>query len=481
MVRAAYDVVIPTIGRPSLAALLNSLLAAGADPQQILVVDDRRHPTGPLADLPVNVKPLRGRGAGPAAARNLGWRAGRAPWVVFLDDDVEVTADWAACLQDDLTGAAAVGGSQGRIMVPVPDGRLTDWQRNVQGLERARWATADMAYRRDVLQRVGGFDERFRRAYREDADLALRVMNAGYRLEMGERLVRHPVRPASPWISVRLQRGNSDDVLMTRLHGTQWRERAGAPQGQLRAHRLVTAGAAGALLKSKLAATLWVAGTARLAYRRIAAGPHSAKEIGTMLATSAAIPPVASFWWLHGLFCWRQLSNRPAAVLFDRDGTLVHDVPYNGDPAAVVPVPGARQALDRVRRAGLPIGVVSNQSGVGRGWLQREQVEAVNNRVEELLGRIDVWRMCPHTESDGCGCRKPAPGLILSAAAALGVQPQQCAVIGDIGADVVAGTAVGARTILVPTPVTRPTEVSAAPEVAGDLMEAVNRLLGSAP
>ena len=79
-----------------------------------------------------------------------------------------------------------MAGSQGRLRVPLPAARPpTDWERNVAALEGARWATADLAYRRAVLAEVGGFDERFRRAYREDADLALRVVRAGYRIEQG--------------------------------------------------------------------------------------------------------------------------------------------------------------------------------------------------------------------------------------------------------------------------------------------------------
>jgi HAD superfamily hydrolase (TIGR01662 family) len=349
-----------------------------------------------------------------------------------------------------------------------------------------------MAYRREALERVGGFDERFRRAYREDADLALRVMRSGYPLVVGERVAFHPVGAASPLVSVRLQRGNADDVLMTRLHGSCWRDQAGAPPGRLGKHRLVSGAAViglatGALGQRRMAAAaalVWMAGTAELARARMVDGPRSPGEVARMVTTSVMIPPAATYWWLRGIARWRRppawqaaTKSRPAAVLFDRDGTLVRDVPYNGDPDAVAPMPGARQALDRIRQAGLPIGVVSNQSGVGRGRLRPEQVDAVNSRVEQLLGPIDVWLVCPHTESDRCECRKPAPGLVLSAAEALGVPPEQCAVVGDIGADVGAGRAAGARTILVPTAVTRAAEVSAAPEVAGDLLEAVNRLL----
>ncbi len=167
------------------------------------------------------------------------------------------------------------------------------------------------------------------------------------------------------------------------------------------------------------------------------------------------------------------------AVLFDRDGTLVVDVPYNGDPTKVEVVPGAADALARLRDAGLPLAVVSNQSGVARGWLTVEQVDAVNRRVDELLGPFVTFVVCPHGPLDGCECRKPRPGMVLAAAARLGVRPEQCALVGDIGADVEAALAAGARPVLVPTPVTRREEVEAAPEVAPDLLAAVDLLLSS--
>jgi D-glycero-D-manno-heptose 1,7-bisphosphate phosphatase len=165
------------------------------------------------------------------------------------------------------------------------------------------------------------------------------------------------------------------------------------------------------------------------------------------------------------------------AVLFDRDGTLVIDVPYNGDPEKVTPFPGARKVLDELRGLGLATGVLSNQSGVARGILTLDQVNSVNNRVEELLGPFDVWEVCPHSAEDSCTCRKPAPGMIHSACIRLGIETREAAFIGDIGSDVEAARAAGARGVLVPTPVTREEEVSAAPEVAADLEQAVALLL----
>jgi D-glycero-D-manno-heptose 1,7-bisphosphate phosphatase len=166
-------------------------------------------------------------------------------------------------------------------------------------------------------------------------------------------------------------------------------------------------------------------------------------------------------------------------VLFDRDGTLVVDVPYCADPALVTPVSTAPAALALLRAAGIPVGVVSNQSGIARGLLDRNQVDAVNRRVDDLLGPFDVWQVCPHGPDDGCACRKPQPGMVLAAADALGVAPEDVAVVGDIGADVGAARAAGARSVLVPTSVTLPEEVDAAPVVCPDLLSAVRHLLGA--
>jgi HAD superfamily hydrolase (TIGR01662 family) len=165
------------------------------------------------------------------------------------------------------------------------------------------------------------------------------------------------------------------------------------------------------------------------------------------------------------------------AVLFDRDGTLIQDVPYNGDPARVVPMPGARAALDRLRNAGLRVGVVTNQSGLARGHFTAGELAAVNARVETLLGPFATWQICPHAEPTRCACRKPLPGLVMRAAADLRTTPERCAVVGDIGRDMAAALAAGAAGVLVPTPHTLADEVAAAPAVADDLAGAVELIL----
>ncbi|HEY0393029.1 MAG TPA: HAD-IIIA family hydrolase [Candidatus Elarobacter sp.] len=496
------ELVIPTIGRSSLRALLTSIArAAGPRPQRIHLVDDRRDRSAPLElgelddDLRARITVLAGKAAGPASARNVGWRAARAPWIAFVDDDVVVGATWLDDLVRDLRDLPPdVAGSQAIVTVPLPENRrATDWERNVAGLATAQWITADCAYRRADLLAAGGFDERFPRAYREDADLALRLVARGKRIVRGARRTTHPVRPADWKVSLRLQAGNADDVLMDALHGRGWRARASAPRGAYRAHAATVATAALALLafaarKPRAGALLgaaWGAQYARFAWRRIAPGPRTPDEVRALLLTSAAIPFAAVYHRARGYARLRRLLNDaaraprpvPQAVLFDRDGTLVVDVPHNADPSRVEPMPGARAALDRLRAAGVATAVVSNQCGVALGKLTRGELDAVNARIEHVLGPLGPVLVCTHAPDDGCRCRKPAPGLIEDAARALGVAPRDCVVVGDIGSDVEAAHAAGARAILVPTAITRQDEIAAAPVVAHDLDEAIEMVL----
>jgi HAD superfamily hydrolase (TIGR01662 family) len=392
-----------------------------------------------------------------------------------------------------------VAGVQGVIDVPLPAGRRpTDAERGTAGLAGARWITADMAYRRTALLAAGGFDERFPRAFREDADLALRLLDQGWELRQGARRTTHPVRPASRWASLRAQAGNTDDVLMGRLHGPGWHTRAEAAPGRFRGHAVTTAllassaltgaaslltpGQPGRILRRVAlgAGTAWLASTAEFTVARVRPGPRTRAETTTMAVTSALIPPLAIRHWLRGRWRYRRVTPwplPPAAVLFDRDGTLIRDVPYNGDPARAEPMPGAEAALARLRAAGIGLGVVTNQSGVGRGLITTAEMAAVNQRVEELLGPFGTWAICPHDPAAGCECRKPEPFLIRKAAAELGVDPADCVVIGDIGIDAAAAYAAGARAVLVPTPVTRPAETAGLPVAAG-LDAAVAAVLG---
>lgn len=142
-------------------------------------------------------------------------------------------------------------------------------------------------------------------------------------------------------------------------------------------------------------------------------------------------------------------------VLLDRDGTIIFDRHYLHDPAGVELLPGAAQGLRRMRELGWGLAVLTNQSGVGRGYYDEASVHACNARMAELLltkgVRLDGIFFCPHEPEATCGCRKPAPGLMEQAARSLGFDPRESVMIGDKDVDMLLGRAVGATTILVRT------------------------------
>jgi hypothetical protein len=354
-------IVVPTVGRPSLAHLLGVLAAqppiavtsAARPPVEVLVVDDRIERGTELA-VPAWVTVLPGAGRGPAAARNTGWRAARHEWIAFLDDDVVPDPDWLAGLAADLTGTPDhVGGVQGVLRVPLPaDRRPTDWERVTAGLADGAWLTADMAYRRVALERAGGFDERLPRAFREDAELAHRVRRAGWSLRRGARRTTHPVRTEDRWVSVRSQRGNADDALLRRLYGPRWRTLLDVPAGRRHRHGAITAaglaslgatlaalatGRRGWRTTALLAAVAWAAGTAEFAAARIVPGPRDRREVTTLLATSVVIPPFAVADWLRGWWRWRGARPVPAAP-----------PPEPAEPHPV-PVPPRAESAEAVR------------------------------------------------------------------------------------------------------------------------------------
>ena len=176
----------------------------------------------------------------------------------------------------------------------------------------------------------------------------------------------------------------------------------------------------------------------------------------------------------------RAVAEPVLAVLVDRDDTIIEDGPFLNDPNGVRPLPGAVRALDRLRDRGLRVAVVTNQSGVARGLISVDQLNAVNAEVESVLGPFDSWQVCIHDDDDRCGCRKPNPGMVLAAANALGVPPERCVMIGDTGGDVNAALAANARAVLVPTPRTRGVEIANArvrARVATSLTDAVAMVL----
>ncbi|WP_142850509.1 D-glycero-beta-D-manno-heptose 1,7-bisphosphate 7-phosphatase [Telmatospirillum sp. J64-1] len=174
-------------------------------------------------------------------------------------------------------------------------------------------------------------------------------------------------------------------------------------------------------------------------------------------------------------------------ALIDRDGTLNVEKHYLSDPAQLELIPGTGEALRRFRKLGMGIAVVTNQSGVARGYFDLETLAAIHRQMEDLLRAegvtVDGIYVCPHGTKDGCDCRKPEPGLVRRAAAELAFDPSQAFVIGDKAADIALGRAVGATTILVRTGYGTETEKAgeAMPDfVLDDLLQAsamIERLL----
>lgn len=142
-------------------------------------------------------------------------------------------------------------------------------------------------------------------------------------------------------------------------------------------------------------------------------------------------------------------------VLLDRDGTVIVERNYLSDPAQVELLPNAAAGLRQMQDMGLGLVIITNQSGIGRGYFDETRLTAIHNRMTELLQaegvRLDGIYFCPHTPEENCPCRKPKPGMVTSAAAELGFDPAASVMIGDKTADIEVGQRVGATTILVKT------------------------------
>lgn len=148
------------------------------------------------------------------------------------------------------------------------------------------------------------------------------------------------------------------------------------------------------------------------------------------------------------------------AIFLDKDGTLIRDVPYNTDPEKIELLAGVLLGLQRLHSRGYMFFIVTNQSGVAKGYFDEQALEGVAERMRQLLGEYGVtlsgFYFCPH-HPDGsvksysryCDCRKPSPGLLLKAAGAYGINLKESWMLGDILDDVEAGNRAGCRTILI--------------------------------
>ncbi len=314
------SVVVPTYRRPDLLArCLAALVAQDFTPNEyeILVCDDAASAAtraqvescaALLAAPAIRYLAVHGN-HGPAAARNTGWQAACAPIVAFTDDDCIPEPGW---LQAGIAAMSAeVDALWGAVHVPLPE-RPTDYERNEAGLERAGFVTANCFCRRAVLKRVGGFDERFTMAWREDSDLCFTLLEHGRTVvHAPAAVVVHPVRPA-PWaVCLRQQCKSAFNALLYKKHPQLYRQYVQATP-PLAYYVIATslamavlAAAAGSPLLATSAGMVWLALTARFCVRRLRGTSRALRHVAEMIVTSAVVPLLSIHWRLRGALRFR--------------------------------------------------------------------------------------------------------------------------------------------------------------------------------
>jgi D-glycero-D-manno-heptose 1,7-bisphosphate phosphatase len=141
------------------------------------------------------------------------------------------------------------------------------------------------------------------------------------------------------------------------------------------------------------------------------------------------------------------IASLPRAVFLDRDGTLMHNVPYCSDPAKVQVLPGVAQSLRKLREYGFKLVIVTNQSGIGRGYFEEEKFWKVQAAFEQQIGPniIDATYFCADHPDKATDRRKPGPGMLIEAAQDLKLDLASCFMIGDSESDVEAGIRAGVQ------------------------------------
>lgn len=315
------SVVVPTFHRDDLLRrLLERLLAQRLpdDEYEIIVVDDARsETTAQIVGVAANAQPnvvvraLRGQSRGPAAARNIGWRAARGSIIGFIDDDAyPADENWLDTMLRRFEDAA-IDGVGGSVSVPL-EGRPTDFQANIRRLERSTFVTCNAFYRKSALERVGGFDERFALPFREDSDLQFSIEATGGRLvqEPGAVVV-HPAPRGHFGASLRLQRYTMFNALLYKKHPQRFRrELDGGPRLHYYAMALALAGAFVAVVRRQRAAaricmSVWLALQANFCAARLRGTSRRPRDVAEIIVTSPLIPLLSIYWRLRGAIRFR--------------------------------------------------------------------------------------------------------------------------------------------------------------------------------
>jgi glycosyltransferase involved in cell wall biosynthesis len=315
------SVVIPTFHRPDLIArCLDAVTAQSLDPEafEVIVVDDghddetravvERVASGQTHPVVRYVRPTTGRG--PAVARNFGWRAARAPLIAFTDDDTVPDTNWLIEGEREMAQRVAVCG---KVVVPPLNEPPTDHELMTRGLESAEFVTANAFVWREALERVGGFDERFKRAWREDSDLHFRLCELGEVARTDTSTVLHPVRPERWGVCLRQQRNTFFDALLYKKHPRLYRERI-RPTPPWNYYAIVgltiaspLLGLAGKITAALACVAIVVLLIGQFAWSRLSRTSRSPSHVLEMVATSAVIPFLSVYWRLRGALTYRVL------------------------------------------------------------------------------------------------------------------------------------------------------------------------------
>jgi glycosyltransferase involved in cell wall biosynthesis len=315
------SVVVPTYRRPDLLARCLRALSEqdfDAAAYEVIVADDAASASTrqQVSQFAATARPSviyapATEGHGPAAARNVGWRRARGAIIAFTDDDCVPERGWLAAGVAHFQREPEVVALAGKVRVPLPSAP-TDYERDAAGLETAEFVTANCFCRRPALEKVGGFDERFQAAWREDSDLHFALLTLPGELRRAEdAAVIHPLRPAAWGISLRQQRKSLFDALLYKKHPVLYRSRI-QPGTPWRYYAMVAA-----LLSSSEAVAvgwtsaalgclgIWGLMTASFCARRLQQTSRAPSHVAEMVVTSMLIPPLSVFWRLYGAWKFR--------------------------------------------------------------------------------------------------------------------------------------------------------------------------------
>jgi glycosyltransferase involved in cell wall biosynthesis len=320
MMQKKISVVIPTYNRPKLLLKCLSALerqTLNAEDFEVLVVHDGPYSATDnelieLKNLRLNLSLLHtSTKKGPAAARNLGWLQAKHELIAFTDDDCLPDENWLKKILEDYHFEKMVAYT-GRTVVPLPE-QPSDFEMNTAGLETAAFITANCACTKKALIEVGGFDERFGLAWREDSDLEFKLIQNKIPIwRNNAAVVVHPVRSAKWGVSLKEQKKGLYDVLLFKKYPELYRQKI--HQSILNYYLIILlfllsiiALSTGHKNLAKLAIILMLLPLGGFFLRRIKHTQKSAGHLSEMLVTSLLIPFLSVYWRGYGMLKFRKL------------------------------------------------------------------------------------------------------------------------------------------------------------------------------